>query len=79
MKVTVKYFAALREQRGLGQEQIETTAKTVGDLYAELKTQHGFSLASALVKAALGNEMAQPCKVLSAGDEIAFLPPVSGG
>src|SRR4051794_10357985 len=39
-KIKVQYFAVFREQRGLGEEIVETGACTVGDLYSELGARH---------------------------------------
>jgi len=77
--VTIRYFAALREQAGLSGEELTTAAVTVGELYAELRRRHHFSLATDLVKFAVNREYRPASCPLHAGDEIVFIPPVSGG
>lgn len=79
MTITVLYFAALRERRGCERETLTTTARTLGDLYAELRTRHGFALESTQLGFALGDELVPPGTVLRDGTTVAFLPPVSGG
>jgi sulfur-carrier protein len=78
-QVTVRYFAALREQRGLSEERVETAAETAGDLYEHLRGAHGLSLPAARVRAAVNDAFVPWNAVLRDNDTVAFLPPVSGG
>jgi len=77
--VHVRYYAVLREQRGVPEERVLTRAETPDALYQELRQRHGFSLAQNKVRAALNGEFAAPGAILKEGDQIAFLPPVAGG
>ena len=77
--VRVQYFAILREQRGLAEEHLSTDAATAADLYAELRTRHGFTLALAQVRAALNDEFSPWTAPLGEGDTVVLLPPVAGG
>lgn len=79
MKVTVRYFAALREQRGIGSETLETSAATPAQLYAELQSTHGLTLSQAQVRFAVNGGYVAEVHPLSDGDEIVFIPPVAGG
>lgn len=85
MKVTLRYFAALREQLGTAAEEIELPAgvATVAALRAHLRGRGGaWQLALAdgkLVRTAVNQDMAQPAHAIRAGDEVAFFPPVTGG
>jgi len=79
MNVKVRYFAALREQRGLADEEIGTDAQTPEGLYRELSSAHNFTLPLSIVKAAVNGEFAPMDRVLQTGDEVVFLPPVAGG
>lgn len=83
MKVTVRYFAALREAAGQGSEVLETQAATVGHLLAQLRARPG-PLAAALatgqpVRMALDQVLCPPEAPLHEGAEVAFFPPVTGG
>ncbi len=83
MKVTVKYFASIREAIGLASEQRESGAATLGALRDELIALGGAyadSLARGkAVRMALNQLMCQESAVLSDGSEVAFFPPVTGG
>lgn len=79
VKVKVRYFALLREERGLGNEELETTACNPAELYAELKSKYDFSLGISHLKAAVNSGFADWQTALNDGDEIVFIPPVAGG
>jgi molybdopterin converting factor small subunit len=79
VKVTVQYFAILREQRGLSAETLETAAETARALYEELREKHSFSLKPELVKASVNLQISPLETALKEGDEIVFVPPVAGG
>ncbi|MFZ5479193.1 MAG: MoaD/ThiS family protein [Myxococcota bacterium] len=75
MRVTARYFAALRERKGTSTEVVElpegTTARSA---YRTLCPPADLPVAFAV-----NEEMARPDTVLRAGDEVAFLPPIGGG
>ena len=77
--VYVRYYAILREQRGLEDESHLTHAGTPAALYEELRARHGFTLAGERVRAALNDEFAAPDAPLRDGDRVVFLPPMAGG
>jgi molybdopterin converting factor subunit 1 len=77
--ISVRYFAILREQRGLTHEQLTTAAATPRALYEELRARHGFTLPADRVRAAINGEFATSAAALHDGDEIVFVPPVAGG
>lgn len=83
MKVTVRYFASLREALG-GVEAVEVPAgATAGDL-RELLIARGGAHAQALsrsraVRCAVDQQMADEDTPLVDGVEVAFFPPVTGG
>jgi sulfur-carrier protein len=83
MKVTVKYFASIREALGRGSEPVETAANSVGGLRDELMARGGeyaHSLARGkAVRAALNQIMSDDAAALAEGCEVAFFPPVTGG
>ena len=83
MKVTVKYFAGIRETIGTGSELRDTAAATLGQLRDELIALGG-DHAEALVRGkavrlALNQTMCDESTALSEGAEVAFFPPVTGG
>ncbi|WP_309971731.1 molybdopterin converting factor subunit 1 [Variovorax guangxiensis] len=83
MRVTVRYFASVREALGTGSETIETAAADLGALRDELIAR-GEPHASALargkaVRMALDQLMSTEGAALREGQEVAFFPPVTGG
>jgi len=83
MKVTVRYFASVREALGQGSEVVDTPANTLGELRDELIARGG-AHATALargraVRMALDQVMAKEAEPLREGCEVAFFPPVTGG
>jgi molybdopterin converting factor subunit 1 len=81
MRVTVRLFARLRELAGTAELVRElppdATVRTAwDDLVAEFPALAAYS---GSVSSAVNAEYAKLDRPLAAGDEIAFLPPVSGG
>jgi molybdopterin-guanine dinucleotide biosynthesis protein A len=79
VKLRIQYFALMREQAGRSEETLETTAATPAELYGELATRHGFTLAREQLKVAVNSEFSDWSRRLAAGDDVVFLPPVAGG
>jgi molybdopterin synthase sulfur carrier subunit len=85
VKVKVLFFAALREQLGLSQEEMNLpeSVDSLDKLKNHLRGRGGaFEKAfggKALVRGDVNQEMAQPGAAIKAGDEVAFFPPVTGG
>ncbi len=77
--VTIQYYAILREKRGLDEEIIETKSENLRQLYEELKDKYHFELSIGSLKVALNNEFSDWKHVLNSGDNVVFIPPVSGG
>lgn len=77
--VRVQYFAILREQSGLREEQLQTSARNPGELYDELRARHGFTLDRASLRVAVNEEFGAWEQPLLAGDSVVFIPPVAGG
>lgn len=82
-KLTVRYFASIREGLGQGQETLQTEAATVGALREELLARGG-AYAELLargraVRVAVDQQMQDESAALHDGAEVAFFPPVTGG
>lgn len=83
MKLSLLYFARLRETLGVESERLDSEAANVAELLAELR-QRGQSWAQELAadkvfRVAVNQEMAKPDTPLADGDEVAVFPPVTGG
>jgi molybdopterin converting factor subunit 1 len=77
--VHVRYFAAAREAAGRETEAVEVEAEaTVADLLGILERRHA-PLSRLRLRAAVGVRFAAPGARLAPGDEVALIPPVSGG
>jgi molybdopterin synthase sulfur carrier subunit len=83
MKVTVKYFASIREALGQGSESLETSAQNLAALRDELLARGG-AYAESLsrgraVRVSLNQSLSDEAAALCEGAEVAFFPPVTGG
>jgi molybdopterin converting factor subunit 1 len=81
MLVTIRLFARLREMAGAAEVRRDlpdgATARTAWDALAG--EFPGFDDYSRVVSCAVNEEYARLATPLKEGDEVAFLPPVSGG
>ena len=74
MRVSVRLFAGLRERAGSDRIEVDLPdAATVADLLAAME------LAPRSCVAAINREYADPETAIAPGDEVALVPPVSGG
>jgi molybdopterin synthase sulfur carrier subunit len=83
MRLTVRYFASIREALGQGSETVETTSVDLSALRDELIARGG-PYAQALargkaVRVAMDQVMSEESAGLKDGCEVAFFPPVTGG
>lgn len=78
-RLTVQYYAVLREQAGRREESLVTAARTARDLYGELAQRYPFSLDPAVLRVAINGEFGDWAAPLAEGDSVVFIPPVAGG
>ena len=74
MRVTVKLFAGLRERAGWSEREVDGVGR-VADVWATL----GLGDEPAGLLFAVNREYADKAQELADGDEVALIPPVSGG
>jgi molybdopterin synthase sulfur carrier subunit len=79
MNYRVLYFASLRDRAGTDAEQVDSRAGDARGLYAELRARHGFAMAQERLRVAINGAFAPWEQRLHDGDEVVFIPPVSGG
>ena len=79
MNYRILYFASLRDAAGRDGEDCVAATADARALYAQLRERHGFALGHERLRMAVNGEFARWDRILVDGDEVAFLPPVSGG
>ncbi len=81
MKARVRLFAILREKVGTSELTLELPdGSTVADLMKEMARQYPTLLEGvAHTMVAINTEYVQQSHLLHDGDEVALIPPVSGG
>lgn len=77
--VRVRLFAALREAADTS--EAEASGNTVGEVVDSLSARFGerFATVAAVSSFVVNGERAGRATVIAEGDEVALLPPVSGG
>lgn len=84
-RVTILYFASLREQLGRECEDVSLTdgqvpvQTLVSDLRSRDKALDGVFAAMPRIRVAINQELASFQDIVKAGDEVAFFPPMTGG
>lgn len=85
MKISLRFFASVREMLGTAQDSLELddAATSVGEVRAALAARGG-AWAEALgperaLRMACNHVMCGPETVVPDGAEVAFFPPVTGG
>ena len=75
----LRLFAAAREAAGTGTEVV--AGATVGEVLAAARARHGETFAAVVAgsRVWVNGEPASECSSVGEHDEVAILPPVSGG
>jgi sulfur-carrier protein len=78
-EVTLRLFAAAREAAGVGRDRFE--GATVGEVVDAARARYGEAFGAVLDGSRVwrNGEPAEATDPVAAGDEVAVLPPVSGG
>ena len=81
MKIKVLYFASLADRLGVREDEIELPLKScVGDALGRLTERHaGLAAVRDTLAFAVNLAYVDGEAVLADGDELALIPPVSGG
>jgi len=81
--VTLKYFASLRSIAGKEEERLdlgnETTVQKLSETLAKTTPQIGEMIQGKRILVSVNQDVATLDTVIHDGDEVAFLPPFSGG
>jgi MoaE-MoaD fusion protein len=80
MTISVRLFAGLRERAGAGSIEVELPdGARAGDVLAAMASTSVGALEPGQCIVAINREYARPDHPVTAGDEVALIPPVSGG
>lgn len=81
MKVRVKFFAILRERAGVSEVEKEVPdSSTVEDLWSRLQADYPkLNVPGIRMLYAVNRDYVSADRKLKDGDEVVFIPPVSGG
>ena len=79
MKYKLLYFASLADRAGRAEELRDTKSRNPRELYTETARDHGFTFAADRIRVAVNGALVGWDHALADGDEVVFLPPVSGG
>ena len=77
--VRIRYFAAFRDAAGLGEERVDTRARSLGELFEERVGVHAGLQPELQAKVAVNDVLVAWEDGFSDGDEVLFFPPVAGG
>jgi molybdopterin-guanine dinucleotide biosynthesis protein A len=78
-RVSVQYYALLREQAGRREETLTTAARTARELYQELSVRYPFTLPVEMLRVAVNADFCEWPAPIKDGDAVVFIPPVAGG
>jgi molybdopterin converting factor subunit 1 len=78
-RIKLRYFAVLRDQAGKSEDTVDTMAEDPAELYHQLCQDAVLTLGREHVRAAVNGEFVDWDTPLQCGDEVVFIPPVSGG
>ena len=80
LEVTVKFFAGIREVTGQSEmRRGGPCGLTVGELWQQFQNEYPGLQKHGRIALAVNREYVTPDTELHTGDEVAFIPPVSGG
>jgi len=81
MRITIRFFALLRDKAGVAEWALDVPSGATVSKAIELLTAKFPAIAPALPRTAFAINMSKVNSdtVLNEGDELALLPPVSGG
>ena len=79
--INVLFFARLKDQIGQAELQLadDMAGKTLAELQQELIAQGMTALQDDSIRIALNQNFCNADAIVKAGDEVAFMPPVTGG
>jgi molybdopterin converting factor small subunit len=77
--IHLRYFAVLKEERGLTEETFVTELENPLAIFEKLNSEFHFSIDQTKCRVAINDEFVPWDQKLCDGDQVVFIPPVSGG
>jgi molybdopterin synthase sulfur carrier subunit len=78
-KITINYFALLKEKAQKNQEELDFEGTTLRELYLYLDGLYQFNLPCEVIKVAVNDRFDHLDSILQPHDRVVFIPPVAGG
>ena len=79
MSVKILYFASLADRAGCSEETVDANTVSAKSIYEEARLRHGFAFDVDRLRVAVNGAFVSWDSAVRDGDEIVFIPPVSGG
>lgn len=79
MKITVRYFASLRDASQREFEDMAGAELSLIQVFEQLRAKYRWSWSNTQLRVAINHQFVEWTHDLSDGDEVVFIPPVSGG
>lgn len=76
--ISILFFAQLQESMGQAQMEVPLAGKTVAEVKTWLEKEYPL-LSLGQVMTAVNEEFARDQTIVNEGDQVAFIPPISGG
>lgn len=76
--ISILFFAQLQESMGQAQMEVPLAGKTVAEVKAWLEKEYPL-LSLGQVMTAVNEEFARDQTIVNEGNQVAFIPPISGG
>ena len=77
--IKIRYFALLKEKRGLAEEELKVDILTYKDLYEDLSKKYFFTLPVEMIQVAVDDEFVAINDLIKDKARVVFIPPVAGG
>ncbi|MFZ2236188.1 MAG: MoaD/ThiS family protein [Dokdonella sp.] len=77
--MTILYFASLADHAGRREESVDAQSATASSIYDDARLRHGFPFGIDKLRVAVNGAFVGWDSTVNDGDEIVFIPPVSGG
>lgn len=80
MEIQITYFALMKEKSGRAQETLNLPENSTAlSVYELITKKYGIHVPLDAMRVAINDEFADLSATLKSGDNVVFIPPVSGG